>query len=99
MRFEIGGESRKARTACWLGIVEQASLPVHDARASFCSRHNQQRSVQEPWIKGARKLPGSGGASEKMLARHRQAGTPVPLLKKERACMAKRAPFAHKCEV
>ena len=35
MRFEIGGESRKARTACWLGIVEQASLPVHDARASF----------------------------------------------------------------
>jgi len=36
-------------------------------------------------VKGARKLPGSGGASEKMLARHRQAGTPVPLLKKERA--------------
>jgi hypothetical protein len=24
----------------WFGIVEQASLPVHDARGFFCPRHN-----------------------------------------------------------
>ena len=40
-----------------------------------------QWSVQEPWIKCPRQFLSSGGASEKMLARHRQARTPVPLFK------------------
>ncbi|HZY59465.1 MAG TPA: hypothetical protein VFE56_06860, partial [Candidatus Binataceae bacterium] len=65
----------------------------------FCSRNNQDcgsDQVQEPWIKCPRQLLGSGGASEQMLARHRQAGTPVPLFKKIAPARPNQVQFAHK---
>ena len=95
-RVSIKWPKRTRQGASTLKIVGQASLPVVAARASWLAPHLRAVTVPAMPTSSARQRPAfpwAAVARAKKLAHHRQAGTPVPLIRTPRPSVSPRLQF------